>query len=136
MNPLYLFFSLGGVAMVVALCAMLFGLRGLQIATEQNVEAYLAQVLPAFRGRSMVLGAGKKTALVENDVDGSILLVVAHGDAFVTRRLSKILLRAVTRNGADLFLHLADFTLPRAKLTLGDPAIATLWEKKLAGVTP
>ena len=136
MNPLYLFFSLGGVAMVAALCAMLFGLQGLQIATEQTVEAYLTQILPAFRARSIVLGAGRKTALVENDVDGSILLVVAHGDAFVTRRLSKTLLRAIVRNGADLFLRLTDFTLPRAKLTLGDPAIATLWEAKLAGVTP
>lgn len=134
MNPLYLFFSLGGVALTVALCALLFGLKDARITAAKNVEVYLAQILPAFRARSIALDADKRSALVENDVDGTIHLVVAHGDTFVARKLSNRLLQAVVCNGADLLLHLADFTLPYAELALGDPAAAALWAKKLAGV--
>ena len=134
-NLLYLLFSLGGVALVVALCALLFGLKGARITAAQSVEAYLAQVLPAFRARSIALGADKKSALVENDVDGTIHLIVAHGDTFVARKLSKRLLGAVLCDGGKLFLRLADFTLPRATLVLADPTTAALWEEKLSGVT-
>ena len=135
MNLLYLLSSLGGVALMVALCALLFGLRGARITAVQSVEVYLAQVLPAFRARSIALGADKKTALVENDLDGTIHLVVAHGDTFVARKLSKTVLRDVARDGTDLLLHLADFTLPHAKLALGDCATATIWLTKLAGAS-
>jgi len=133
-NLLYLLFSLGGVALMVALCALLFGLKGVRI-TAQSVEVYLAQVLPAFRARGIVLGVDKKSALVENDIDGAIHLVVAHGDTFVARKLSKTLLQTVVCDGAGIILRLADFTLPHVKLALGDPAAAALWKKKLAGVT-
>ena len=135
MNSLYLFFSLGGIALMVALCALLFGLKGARITTTKSAEVYLAQILPAFRARSIALGADKKSALVENDIDGTIHLIVAHGDTFVARKLSKRLLQAVVCDGAKLFLRLADFTLPRAELALADPAAAALWVKKLAGVT-
>jgi len=134
-NLLYLLSSLGGVALMVALCALLFGLRGARITAAQSAQVYLAQVLPVFRARSMVLSADKKTALVENDVDGTIHLVVALGDTFVARKISKTMLRKVACDGTDLRLRLADFTLPRATLALADPATAALWEKKLAGVT-
>ena len=135
MNSLYLFFSLGGVALMVALCALLFGLKSARFTSTQGAEVYLTQILPTFRARSIALGADKKSALVENDIDGTIHLIVAHGDTFVARKLSKRLLRAVACEGANLLLHLADFTLPRAELALGNPATAALWEKKLAGVT-
>ena len=136
MNSLYLFFSLGGVALMVALCALLFGLRSARFTSTQGAEVYLTQILPTFRARSIALGADRKTALVENDLDGTIHLVVAHGDTFVARKLSKAVLRDVTRDGTDLLLHLADFTLPQAKLALGDCATAAIWLTKLAGANP
>ena len=134
MNLLYLLGSLAGVAMLVLLCAALFGASGARIATAQALEAYLGQILPRFRVRSIALGEDAKAALAENDVDGTIHLVVAHGDGMVTRKLSRPLLRAVERNGAMLSLRLDDFTMPRAALILPDPAIAAAWEKKLWGL--
>ncbi len=131
MNPFYLLGSLAGVALLVALCAALFGTKGARIAAPRNFESYLALTLPGFRARSMTLGAEAKAALAENDVDGAIHLVVVCGDGLVSRRLSRPLQRAVARNGAVLSLHLSDFTMPRADLVFADPAAATQWEKKL-----
>jgi hypothetical protein len=131
MDLLYLAGSLAGVGLMVLLSAALFGLQGLRIASAQNLEAYLARTLPAFRTRSMALGSDEKAGLAENDVDGTIHLVVAYGDGLVSRRLSRALLRGIRRQEAILSLRLADFTLPRADLTFADAATALLWEKKL-----
>ena len=134
MDVLYLLGSLAGVGLLVLLSVALFGLKGVRIGSAQNLEAYLARTLPLFRARSMALDTSEKAALAENDVDGTIHLVVAHGDGMVARKLSRPLLRAVERNGAVLSLSLADFTLPRAALILPDSAIAAAWEKKLWGL--
>ncbi|MDE2493024.1 MAG: hypothetical protein KGL97_03885 [Alphaproteobacteria bacterium] len=134
MSVPYLLFSLGGVALLVALNAALFGIRGAEIAGAQTVEAYLTQILPAFRGRSMSLGADRTAALAENGVDGALLLVIVRGDAFVVRKLGKPLLRAVERRGDCLSLRLADVTLPSVRLALGDAQTAAQWERKLSGV--
>lgn len=132
MNLEYLLFSLAGVALLVALNVMLFGFKAAKIATAQSVEAYLAQTLPAFRGRSISLDAGHRAALAENDVDGAVHLVTVCGDAFVTRKLCKPLLRAVACDGDCLSLRLADLTLPAARLVLGDAGTAALWQQKLS----
>ena len=131
MNLLYLFGSLAGVALLVLLCAALFGTKNARIAGPRNLEAYVAQISPGFRARSMALGADAKAALAENDVDGTIHLVVACGDGLVSRKLTPELLKAITRNGAVLSLRLSDFTLPHADIVFTDPAAAMLWEKKL-----
>ena len=128
----YLLFSLGGVAALVALNVMLFGFKTAKLATAQRVEAYLKQTLPAFRGRSMSLDAGHMAALAENDIDGTVHLVTVCGDAFVTRKLCKPLLRTVTREGDGLSLRLADLTLPDARLVFGDATTAALWQQKLS----
>jgi len=134
MNLFYLLGSLAGIALLALLCVALFGASGARIAAAHTLEAYLAQILPHFRVRNIALGEDAKAALAENDVDGTIHLVVAHGDGMVARKLSRPLLRAVERNGAVLSLSLADFTLPRAALILPDSAIAAAWEKKLWGL--
>ena len=129
----YLLFSLGGVAALIALNAALFGAGTAKIATPQSVEAYLAQILPAFRGCSTALGADGGAALAENAVDGAIHLVIARGDAFVARKLAKPLLRGVERRDACLSLRLADLTLPHVRLALGDAQTAAQWERRLSG---
>ncbi len=131
MNLLYLAGSLAGIGLLVLLSAALFGLDGARIASTQTVEAYLARTLPLFRARSMALDSAEKAALAENDVDGTIHLVVACGDGMVSRKLSRSLLRGVSRQGSTLSLRLADFTLPRADLIFAESTTALQWEKKL-----
>jgi len=131
MDVLYLLGSLAGVGLLVLLSVALFGLKGVRIGSAQNLEAYLARTLPLFRARSMALDTSEKVALAENDVDGTIHLVVAYGDGIVSRKLSRTLLRDISRREATLLLRLADFTLPRADLTFADSTTASLWEKKL-----
>jgi len=131
MNLLYLLSSLGGVTLLVALCAALFGTKGVRLTTAQDLEAYLAQILPAFRTRNIALGNDAKSVLAENDVDGTVHLIVACGDGLVTSKLSQPLLKTVTRHGATLCLRLSDFTLPHADIVFADPAVAAQWEKKL-----
>ncbi|MGA7710472.1 MAG: hypothetical protein WCA81_01110 [Rhizomicrobium sp.] len=131
MDLLYLTGSLVGIGLLVLLSVALFGLQSVRIGSVQNLEAYLAGTLPVFRARSMVLDSAAKAALAENDVDGTIYLVVAYGDAMVSRKLSQSLLRDVSRQEARLSLRLADFSLPRADLNFADSTTALLWEKKL-----
>ena len=131
MNLLYLLGSLGGVALLVALCAALFGTKGMRLTTAQNLEAYLAQILPAFRTRNIALDKDAKSALAENDIDGTIHLIVACGDGFVARKLSRPLLKTVTRQDATLCLRLSDITLPRADIAFADLDAAAQWENKL-----
>ena len=131
MDVLYLLGSLAGIALLVLLSVALFGLQGVRMTSAQSLEAYLAGTLPAFRARNMVLDSAAKAALAENDFDGTIFLVVACGDAMVSRKLSRSLLRNIGRQETKLSLRLADFTLPRADLTFADSATTSLWEKKL-----
>ncbi len=131
MDLLYLTGSLVGIGLLVLLSVALFGLQSVRIGSVQNLEAYLAGTLPVFRARSMVLDFAANAALAENDIDGTIYLVVAYGDAMVSRKLSQSLLRDVSRQEARLSLRLADFSLPRADLNFADSTTALLWEKKL-----
>ena len=131
MDLLYLTGSLVGIGLLVLLSVALFGLQSVRIGSVQNLEAYLAGTLPVFRARSMVLDSAANAALAENDIDGTIYLVVAYGDAMVSRKLSQSLLRDVSRQEARLSLRLADFSLPRADLNFADSTTALLWEKKL-----
>ncbi len=129
----YLVFSLAGVAALIAFSAALFGIGTAKIAAPQTAEAYLAQILLAFRGRSTSLSTDRGAALAENAVDGAIHLVLARGDAFVTRKLAKPLLRGIERRDDCLSLRLADVTLPHVRLVLGDAQTAAQWERRLSG---
>jgi hypothetical protein len=130
MDPLYLAGSLAGVAMLVALSAVLFGTRG-RIATAESVQTCLALLTPGFQAREIALARDGRAALALNDADDRVHLVVARGDSFAVRRLSPRLVRAVARDGATLSLRLADFTLPRAELCLPDAESASLWERRI-----
>jgi hypothetical protein len=126
----YLAGSLAGIAVLVSLCAALFGTKRAAIPSRPALEAYLAQSVPGLRIRAMV--RDDDAALIENERDGAIHLIVARGDGLVTRQLSPALLRAVSREGATLSLRLTDFTLPSAKLALQDSEAAARWDARLA----
>jgi hypothetical protein len=130
MSWAYLAGSLGGIILLVALCAALFGTRRAAIPPQAVLEASLAKTIPGFRIRA--LAADSHAALAENAADGAVYLVVAHGDGFVTRRLSPELLAAIARDAASLTLRLADFTLPAVRLVLPDSDAAARWQARLA----
>ena len=128
MTLAYLAGSLGGVAVLVLLCAALFGTRTVVIPPPAALEAYLANLIPGFRSRAVAADAA--TALVERD-DGSLHLVVARGDGLVTRQLTPALLRRVEQDGPALMLRLADFTLPSVRLQFRDTDEALRWQARL-----
>jgi hypothetical protein len=132
MNWLYLAGSLAGIALIVGLNVMLFGATGVKIASAADVIRRLKDEIAGFRAGDVALDAGQRAALVENARDGVLHLVVARGDGLVTRSLKKGALKKLTRDGATLSLRLADFTLPRATLTLPDEALAADWETRVA----
>lgn len=128
MSLAYLAGSLGGVALLVLLCAALFGTRLAVIPPPAALEAYLAKFIPGFKLRAMAADAA--TALLEGN-DGSLHLVVARGDGLVARLVTPSLVRAVEQDGAALKLRLADFTLPSARLELRDADEASRWRARL-----
>lgn len=132
MNWLYLLGSLGGVAMMIGLAAMLFGTRSVKIATAADAIHRLNMEIAGFRAGDAALDADQNAALVENARDGVLHLVVARGDGLVIRPLRHGFVKKLTREGATLSLRLADFTLPHARLTLLDEAAAQSWEARLA----
>jgi hypothetical protein len=132
MNWLYLAGSLAGIGLIVGLNVMLFGATGVKIASAADVIRRLKDEIAGFRAGDVALDAGQRAALVENARDGVLHLVVARGDGLVTRALKKGALKRLTRDGATLSLRLADFTLPRATLTLPDEALAADWETRVA----
>jgi hypothetical protein len=129
----YLLASLVGVALVVALCALLFA-KGRAWLGAAEAEAYLREILPAFAARLTSVATDGRAALCENAVDGAIHLLVSHGDRLVVRKLSAGLVKAVARSDNALSLALADFTLPRLRLSFADADSAGLWAQKLGAL--
>jgi hypothetical protein len=128
---LQLLVSLGEVAALVGLCALLFGRRDTPIAGPQAAASCLARDIPGFRAARSALSTDAKAALVEDARDGQVYLLVARGDGIVARKLVRGLLRGVVRTGDRLTLSLDDFTLGGAQLQLGD---APYWEARLRGL--
>jgi len=134
MDLTYILVSLAGIAVLIGLSALLFGIPKASVQSEQNIETALAQDVPGFRAGDHVLAPDKSAALVENVSDGQIYLAVGCGDGIVTRKLTHGFVRGVARDGRDLRLTLDDFSLPLAHLVLGDEASARSWEMRLSGL--
>lgn len=81
------------------------------------------------------LGSDGAAALVEERGGDRLGLVIARGDRCVTRALRPGELIAVTREGATLTLHLADFTFARFATTLKDEETAARWAERAARFT-
>jgi len=122
---LQLLISLGEVAAMAGLCAVLFGWRD---AAMPDAGACLARDIPGFRPGRIAMSGDAKSALIENASDGAIYLAVMRGGDVVTRRLSRDV--RVSREGERLTFDLRDFTLKRTQLDLAD---AAEWETRLKG---
>lgn len=129
MSWVYLAGSFGGIFLLVALCAALFGTRGAALPPRVVLEAYLAKAIPGFRLRT--LAGDTHAAFAENGADGSLHLIVAHGDGMVMRQVSPKLLTGITREASALVLRLKDFTLPAVRLSLPDEETAAFWQARL-----
>lgn len=130
MNALYLLISVGGIALLVGLNILLFG-RSIAALDQDAVVASLANDVPGFRAGRHTIAEGSHTALVENDMDGTLYLVAARGSRIASRKLSRGAVRGGDRAGKSIALRLADFTLPKAKLAFADEAAAQDWESRL-----
>jgi hypothetical protein len=127
---LYLAFSILGVAAMVGLCAFLFG-RDVAKLDTRSAAARLAHDVPGFRLGHSALSADCRSAMLENASDGVIWLVIARGDGFVTRKLSRRDVKAASREGAALNLRFFDFTFPAAVIAFHDEAVARDWEMRM-----
>ncbi|HEY1711101.1 MAG TPA: hypothetical protein VGG10_22740 [Rhizomicrobium sp.] len=130
-QTLYVIGSLVGVMMLVGLNALLFGTENARIATVADAVKRLRQEIADFYAADATLDITKRAALLQNARNGVLYLVVVKGNGLVTRALKKGALKTFAREGTTLSLRLADFTLPRAKLTFADEAIAEAWEARL-----
>ena len=117
---------------MVGLCAALFGRKDAPIAGRAAVAERLARDVPGFRAGESALT--DSAALIEDAAGGGVYLVVARGDGLVTRKLTPKLLSGIARDGAQLNLALADFTLAHAALALADADTAMRWEARLKGL--
>jgi hypothetical protein len=127
---LYLVASLAGVALLVALNIALLGRSESMIDCDQLAER-LASEWPGFRMGATVRSKDGTGALMENETDGSVHLVIMRGDSLITRQLKPSSIH-LARHDAWLTLKLGDFTLPQATLELPDAMIAETWERRLA----
>ncbi|MBS0274660.1 MAG: hypothetical protein JSR55_09715 [Proteobacteria bacterium] len=126
----YLIASLAGVAALVGLCALLFGREVAKLDT-RAAAARMGCEVPGFRPGHSALSADCRSAMLEDARDGSVWLVAARGDGFVTRRLSRRDVKAVSRKGAALALRFSDFTFPAAVIAFHDEDAARDWEMRM-----
>ncbi len=126
---LQLLISVGGIAVMVALCWALFGNATTPLPDADALAGKLARDIPGFRAGKVGLSRDARSALAEDLRDGSVYLALVLGDGVVTRKLSRGL--GVARRGEHLKLRFKDFTLNSADLDLSD---AESWEIKLKGL--
>jgi hypothetical protein len=129
-QALQLLISVGGITLMVGLCAALFGRAGKPLSDASAAAESLARDVPGFHAGRMALSHDARSALIEDARDGAIYLAVVRGDGLVTRKLGRDALGG--RDGDRLMLNLRDFTLRKADLELAD---AASWEAALKGVT-
>lgn len=126
---LQLLISVGGIAVMVALCWALFGRAATKLPGVDALGAQMARDIPGFRAGAIAHSRNEEVALIEDIHDGSVYLVLARGDGLVIRKMSRGL--GVMRDGKQLALRLRDFTLKDASIDLPD---ADYWETKLKGL--
>lgn len=126
---LQLLISVGGIAVMVAICWALFGHASTPLFDTHALADRLARDIPGFRAGRIALSRDAQSALAEDLRDGAVYLALVRGDGMVTRRLSRGL--DVTREGGRLALRFRDFTLKGTSLDLED---AESWETKLKGL--
>ena len=124
---LQLLLSLGEVALMVGVCAVLFGRRPRTLDSE-SVAGQLAREVAGFRAGALALSADGHSALAQDGASARVYLVVQNGDGMVTRELKRGLRADAQADGNRLSLRLRDFTLRRVELALPD---AKAWQARL-----
>jgi hypothetical protein len=126
LQDMLLSFGIAGIA--AGICAALFGRRNTALAEPELLDRMQLEN-PDFRAGLRAVSIDARAALVENADDGSVHLIVVHGDKFVWRKLG--LLRNLVVEGSKLSIRLADFTLPTASLVFSDAMTAHDWGSRL-----
>lgn len=126
---LQLLISVGGIAVMVALCWALFGRAVVKLPGADVLAARMARDIPGFRAGVITISRDGASALIEDGHDGAVYLALVRGDSIVTRKLSRGL--GITCTSDQLVLRLKDFTLKDINLNLAD---AERWEAKLKGL--
>jgi len=131
MTPLYLLGSLAGIALLVVLNFVLFSRARPNVGNAEAIAARLRREVPGFRAGRCAVAQDGRSALIENAAERTAYFVEAMGDGVVMRKLSRDLLANVSRDGAQLSLSFADFTLGRTIMKLDGDDLAREWEARL-----
>ncbi len=127
--------ALGAVLAVAFLVALNWWLGGWRRARIEEAETARTRYLADFWNdtvREIAVDRAGHAALL--DIVGAmpaVGLVVAHGDAFVTRRLTPGNVKSTSLTDGDrLVLLLDELVLPRVEIRL-EPALAAEWRRRL-----
>ncbi len=131
-NPWVAFGAVLAVAFLVLLNWWLGGWRRARIADAQGATARYLEDFWNDRVREVAIDRDGHAALLQLVGEIPVVgLVVAHGDAFVTRRLTPGSVKSTQLADPDrLLLVLDDLVLPRVELRL-EPALAANWRRRL-----
>lgn len=132
---LVLIASAVSITALVLLNRWLGGWTPARLDSLQAAAGHLADDIVGFEAGEGALAVDARAALVEERGGRRLGLVLARGDRCVTRALAPGELIAVTREGATLTLHLADFTLNRVVTTLQDETTAMRWADRAGRFT-
>lgn len=136
-DPLVLLLSVLSVLAVFLINRWLGGFTPAHLHSKADALARLKLDYPAFAEQETVIAGDGKSAIVAG-ADGSIALVQAVGDRFLTRLLGPGDINALFLEPSDdvgeqrLRLRLNDFTNTAFKLVLTPQADGAAWHKRLA----
>ena len=120
-----------GVTLIVFLVHLSGGSRKAVLASDDAAAKRYLDDFPASRIRSVVRtkSAGDGFLILQ---DGTVGLVHAVGDAFLTRHLTSGAVKSATSSGPRLTVRFADFTFPSATFEFADAALAASFAKRLS----
>jgi hypothetical protein len=135
-DPIVLLASLLSVFAVFMINRWLGGYTPAHLASSGDALARLRLDFPTFADQESVLGSDGKSAIVAG-ADGSLALVEAIGDRFLTRRLAPGDIAALflepsgEADGQRLRLQLNDFTNPAFEILLTAEVDGAAWHQRL-----
>jgi hypothetical protein len=125
-----LLISAGGVALLVAISAILGGWRSATL-TETAVRERLAFDEPDFSPAALMLGVDGRTAAAQSET-GEVALVFRVGDGLATRRFRPGAF-PVAIEGGRIIVALKDPSIWRLALAAPDAQSAQAWAGRLTG---
>lgn len=120
-----------GVTLIVFLVHLSGGSRKAVLASDDAVTKRYLDDFPASGIRSVVRTKSASDGFLILQ-DGTVGLVHAVGDAFLTRHLTSGAIKLVTNSGPRVTVRFADFTFPSATFEFSDAALAASLAKRLS----